>query len=273
MAASRFIFMEAKLCQSDIVVALADSNDEYLKASFSQHGDPLFQGLFEQQCWVLAKNGTKFSVHVGFDGPRSPYPGVGALVATVFFDGVRVSDAFITTESIEQRAKEIRGRRKKRDEMIYGATEICGSPGDDGMMSLFHFGARNATEYVIDIGHQANGNRWEHMGSLGQIRVEVRWAKLTTGLPGSMKPLYSDASKLSDEVGRKHLKRKHRLVASLAQETLDPDIKAERELEGGYRFEHQPLDDLIYVFSFHYAEKRVLQADGFMTPAQDRLES
>ncbi|KAG9096974.1 hypothetical protein FS749_007345 [Ceratobasidium sp. UAMH 11750] len=256
MDATEFTFMEAKLRQSDIVVALADSNDEYLDASFSQNGNPLVQGLFEQRCWVLAKIRTRFSVHVGFDGPRSPHPGVGALVATVFFDGVRVSDAFITTESIEQRAKEIRGRKKKNDEMIYGATEICGSPGDEGMMSLFHFGARNVT---------ANGNPWEDRGSLGQIRVEVRWAKLTTGLPGSMKPLYSDASRLSDGVGRKHLGRKHRLVASLAPETLDPDIRVERELEGGYRFEHHPLDEQVYVFVFHYAEEKVLRADGLMT--------
>ncbi|KAG9099179.1 hypothetical protein FRC06_005547 [Ceratobasidium sp. 370] len=243
MAPSDSIFMDAKLCQREVVVVLADSNDEYLQACFSQHGNPLPQGLFEQSCWVLAKNGTTFSVHVGFDGARSPYPGVGALVATVFFDGIRVSDAFISTESIERRAKEIRGKQKKEDDVVHGATEICGSPGDEGMMSLFYFGARNLT---------ANGDRWEHMESLGQIRVEVRWAKLTTGLPGSMKPLYSNVCKLSDVV---------------APERLDPDIRAERELEGGYRFEHEPLDDEVYVFVFHYAEKKVLRADGFMTPA------
>ncbi|QRV92647.1 hypothetical protein RhiJN_20665 [Ceratobasidium sp. AG-Ba] len=269
------------LDQQNIVVSLASSNDDLLNACFLRYGNPLPQEALTQRCWVLAKLEERFSVHVGYDSVNPPYPNFGSLNITVYFDDIRVSDAFITAESIAARAEVKKAKRAealkkqrfkrslteaeldalegewKEGDPIHGATEICGSPGDGGYMSPFHFALRLVTD---------ENYTWGDVQQIGQIRVEVRWVKLQTGLPGSMRSLYREAVHLLDPIGRAHVGDKHRLVAAIdhLHEEIDPDVKAEREAEGGFRFSYEPLDATVYRFVFHYAEERVVKTEGFI---------
>ncbi|KAG9120382.1 hypothetical protein FRC07_004149 [Ceratobasidium sp. 392] len=267
--------------KSDIVVTLADCEDKLLHEYEQPQDDLLFpREKFLERRWVRAVLGLQFSVHVGYDGVEPPYPDVGWLNITVYFDDVRVSDAFISPGGIALRAeqKQLRraaGRKKKRigknkaltdeqldelegipkpDNLIFGETEIPGSPGDAGMMAPFYFAARR--QAAEDKTH------WGNTEFLGQIRVDVRWAKVTTGLSGSMKRMYHELWKLQEPVGRPYVEE-HRLAARVDLERLDLGIKFERESEGGYRFTSEPLDDKVYRFIFHYADERTLVAKGF----------
>ncbi|QRV80759.1 hypothetical protein RhiJN_13142 [Ceratobasidium sp. AG-Ba] len=254
MPRRKFEFENAVLSVGHIHVALANDMDEHLNASFSCNGTLLSQSPLAPHCWVALKVKERFSVHVGFDGVSVPYPNAGGLVATVFFDGVRVSDAFIAADSITRRVLELRELTATTDD-VWGATEICGSPGDEGMMGRFTFEHRDTA---------ANGFPWPYPDSLGQIRVEVRWASLTLGLPGSMKHLYAEAGLLSTVIETRSLGKHHGFVAALEPAEIDPQVKAERQSEGGFRFEHVPLDDEVYTFTFHYAPEKVLRKKGYM---------
>ncbi|KAG8739681.1 hypothetical protein FRC10_005277 [Ceratobasidium sp. 414] len=245
--------------------------------------------MLSYRCWVQAKLDTKFSIHVGYDGTRPSYPGIGALSITVFFDGIRVSDMFITPESLAACVQQKLARRaealqnqpsgkklseEKLDELeasiedgeeIPGATEIVGCPSNKGVVRPFYFASRKVVGEFLYIPRDSfdrismsdNDIHWGNLDSLGQISVEVRWAKVATGLPGSMKALYGDIWKLDEWIGRRFVGHKHRLVATVDVEAIDLDLNEEREAEGGYRFKSEPLDDNVYRFVFHYADEGV----------------
>ncbi|KAG8790313.1 hypothetical protein FRC12_012182 [Ceratobasidium sp. 428] len=263
----------------EIVVLLGNCKDEHLtgytqpNGKRSSLGEKSFEGW---ETWVAAKPNDSFSVHVSYDGISPPYPDIGWLNITVYFDGTRVSDGFIYPDQIALRAEQKLSKRadglrikrigKKRKlteeqmnnleaplkdgEFIFGETEISCSPGDGGVVKPFCFAPR-----------QPGGGRTVRGSAkaFGQILIEARWAKVTIGLPGSMKELYPEVWGHKS----KRFVNQHRLSAALGPEMVCPDIKLEREAEGGYRFRSEPLDDMVYRFMFYYAEESTLIAQGF----------
>ncbi|KAG8717338.1 hypothetical protein FRC08_007671 [Ceratobasidium sp. 394] len=99
-------YPQSSLNQDNICVTLATASEgDFLNAYTIRNGNALPCDPLTAKCWVQAELDTRFSIHVGYDGTRPAYPGIGALAITVFFDGIRVSDMFITPESIAARVE------------------------------------------------------------------------------------------------------------------------------------------------------------------------
>ncbi|KAG9083803.1 hypothetical protein FS749_005720 [Ceratobasidium sp. UAMH 11750] len=81
-----------------------------------------------------------------------------------------------------------------------------------------------------------------------------------------MKALYHDMWRLEEWIGRRFVRHKHKLIATVDIEGIDHEVNEERKAEGGYRFKSEPLDDKVYRFIFHYADEDTLQDEGFLVP-------
>ncbi|QRV92646.1 hypothetical protein RhiJN_20664 [Ceratobasidium sp. AG-Ba] len=275
-------YPNASLNQSNICVSIATADEgEFLNAYTVQDDKPLKKEPLTQICWMCVKLGLKIHIHVGYDGINPPYPGVGGLAIAVFFDGRRASDMFIVPESIADRVKQklakraeaTKGRRGKRlsqaklneleatvvveGESYPGATEIVGCPCEKGKIRPFYFASRRFV---------ATDQNCGSIGDFGKIEVQVRWAEVSTGQSGSLERLYDDIYDSFDVVP-KVLASKYRLVAAVENiPSVNEEVNAEREAEGGYRFTYTSLDEKVYKFVFHYATEDVLKDEGFLVP-------
>ncbi|KAG8717334.1 hypothetical protein FRC08_007667 [Ceratobasidium sp. 394] len=246
MSPSRSKPSPAVLELHDILVAVgtpATDDEEHDTLDSYEYKGPTSKN--EAACWVPVLPGSRFCVHVGYDGVSPPYPDAG-LQFQVYIDGLGpVSWGFVPPTLISERISQITNDKP----VTVGDIELTGREMEDGSVRPFCFSIRQTTDKDEDMPPP-------NLSSFGEVEVRVWWAVEDPDVEFSPLSWEFDLKLLSNPVNEKFKKVQHRYTGGLDQAEAEPDVGA-RDGKSLTR----PLQKVPFLFCFKYRDAEWLKAE------------
>ncbi|KAG8717335.1 hypothetical protein FRC08_007668 [Ceratobasidium sp. 394] len=230
----------------DIVVTLATpSADDKKHNALESYEYKGRTSKDEVACWVPVVPGSRFCVHVAYNGVSPPQPNAG-LQFQVFMDGRGpVWWAYVPPTLVAGRVRQI----VENKEITVGDVELTGREIEGGLIQHFCFSIRQTTDNGEDTPPP-------NLNSFGQIKVLVWWAVEDPDIEKSELGWTSDTSLLSNTINEKFKKVEHRCAAGLDQAEVDPNSDARIKAAPT-----RPLHKKAFVFKFQYRDAEWFKAE------------
>ncbi|KAG9109150.1 hypothetical protein FRC07_008361 [Ceratobasidium sp. 392] len=247
----------ATLELSDIVVTLGnaarkeDDHEAMLSYEYTgPHDDN------EAVCWVPAVPGSRFCIHVAYEGESLPYPPNVGLRAQAYIDGLGpVAWTFVPPEEILKRIQQL-ARRKP---VTVGEREMTGYDMKNGYVQPLCFSLRQTAE-TGSAPPLDDGVPPRNLDKFGNISVLAYWATKSPYIQTDSVNEYdsddNDLTPLSNPVDEKWKPVQHRFAAGLGEP--EPNKASGGERDSNFEGVN---DDEEFWFHFKYSDNEWLKTE------------